>query len=370
MNYIYGKIYHNGRFKPGYIGFDEGEIKVHGKQPSVKIRNRAMASGLIIPTLYNAHVHLADSFMYGQYCDTPLEKLIGPKTGIKIKKLKNASDRTVVTATRDTVLDMLYSGTSTFIDFRELGLRGLRILKRSMKNLPVNYITLGRPDKIKFDAEELDSILELADGIGLSAHRDWPPKTIGKIAKRTHQDDKLFALHVSEAEHEDIDTIIDLEPDFIVHLLKATRRDLDKIAQQEIPVVVCPRANMFFGRYPNITDMIDADIKLMLGTDNAMLTKPDMLSELEYAFRCAKLTGGITPKTLMEIAFDNPRSFFEPEIDNPSCPLEVGKSANFMVMNVPRLNTFAHPENLLCLGLSRTQIDLISMERFIWRRLK
>ena len=127
---------------------------------------------------------------------------------------------------------------------------------------------------------------------------------------------------------------------------------------------------MFYGNVPNITAMVEAGLDLMLGTDNAMITPPNMLEEIAFAFRCAKLTGGISPEKLLEIAFRNPREVFEPDLENPNDPLQPGNSANFIVMNIRDLGDYSHPENMLCLGLSQTNIDLISIEKFIWRRLK
>ncbi|UCH89393.1 MAG: amidohydrolase family protein [Thermoplasmata archaeon] len=370
MDYVYGLIYENGSFKKGYLGFDNGTLTTSGTRVSKQIKSKALANGLIIPAFYNPHIHLADSFLYGQIPDSTIQELVAPQTGLKARKLKAASDSTIINATKSTVQKMLHTGTSDFIDFREMGVRGLNLLKKSMRGVPVNYKVLGRPAALRFDKSELNKIFKLSDGIGLSAFSDWDKDAITAISAVTHRNNKLFALHVSEAVREDIDEILDLNPHYIIHLIEATNKDLQKISEAKIPVVVCTRANMFFGKYPDLTAMVKAKIKLMLGTDNAMLTTPDMLQELANAFRCSKLTGGVPAKELLRIAFSNPREVFQPELTEPTKPLAEGNPANFLVLDVPELSSYAHPENLLCLGVSKEHITLISMNNFFWRRLK
>lgn len=370
MEHVYGVIYSENKFRKGYLGFEDGVIKTSGKTIPEGIKNKATAKGLIIPTFFNSHIHLADSFLFGKFSNETVKSLVEPKTGLKIKKLKEESDRTIIQSNREIIMDMVLSGTSGFIDFRELGLRGIKNLKKSLEDIPVDCRILGRPYDVKFDPDELKKILKISDGIGLSAYRDWHVKWIKRIVAETKKKSKLFALHVSETVRESIDEIIELQPNFLVHMLKATKTDLKKVAENNIPVVVCPRANMFYGKYPNINAMVEAKVKLLVGTDNSMITIPDMLREMEFMFRIAKLKGGISPETMMEIFFRNPNEIFENDPDLSRDLLGEGSASNFIVLNVPKLSTFAHPENLLCLGLAREQIDLISMKKFVWRRLK
>jgi cytosine/adenosine deaminase-related metal-dependent hydrolase len=370
MDYVYGKIYERGRFRPGYIGFEDGIIISRGERVTGKIRSSAIASGMVIPTFYNSHIHLADSFLFGQFSDSSVNKLVDPRTGIKMKKLKAAPDRVMIDSTREMLKFMCDSGTSGFIDFREMGIRGLKNLKRAMKGQVLDCLSMGRPYGVNANEAELTEILKMADGLGVSAYSDWPKPALRKVAKAAHSRTKLFALHVSETKREDIRKILELEPEFIIHMIEATRNDLRLVADSKTPVVVCPRSNMFYGNYPDITEMVKSGIKVLLGTDNAMLTPPDMLRELEFSFKCAKMKGGITPRELMEIAFHNPRILFEPETKPNAKHFETGSKANFIVLDIPKLNSFAHPENLLCLGISRAQIELISIKNHIWRRLK
>jgi len=103
---------------------------------------------------------------------------------------------------------------------------------------------------------------------------------IDSVADHVHKRGKMLALHVSERVREDIGKVISLEPTFVVHMTKATKSDIRSCAGSGIPVVVCPRSNAFFGSVPPTKEMIDAGIKIALGTDNAMLCSPDMRAEM------------------------------------------------------------------------------------------
>jgi cytosine/adenosine deaminase-related metal-dependent hydrolase len=113
---------------------------------------------------------------------------------------------------------------------------------------------------------------------------------------------KMFSLHVSEAVREDADRVIDLRPDFVVHLTKATADDMSKFASAGIKVVVCPRSNDFFGLAPNIPLMLKQGLTVALGTDNCMISHPDMLAEISAAYRCSKKYGGISPLEAVNLA--------------------------------------------------------------------
>jgi hypothetical protein len=68
---------------------------------------------------------------------------------------------------------------------------------------------------------------------------------------------------------------------------------------------------------------------------------------------------------MMKIIFENPREIFEPEGVETSDPLKPDNKANFIVLDVPDILSYPHPENLLCLGISSAQISLISVNKFI-----
>ena len=67
----------------------------------------------------------------------------------------------------------------------------------------------------------------------------------------------LVGIHHSENEREEIKGIIDLAPDFVVHMCHASDSDLELVKEAGISVVVCPRSNDYFGNRPPLEKMID-----------------------------------------------------------------------------------------------------------------
>ena len=183
---------------------------------------------------------------------------------------------------KESIQLMRNTGTEYFFDFREQGTRGVTLLKNALQTKGIGAIVFSRPQKYVYDSEELKWLLENSNGIGVSSISDWEYAELEKIAHETKRKKKLFALHGSEAVREDIDQILALQPNFLVHMVKATKADLLRVKEENIPIVICPRSNAFFGLKPNIHRMKQCGITLMLGTDNAMIQSPNILEELIY----------------------------------------------------------------------------------------
>jgi cytosine/adenosine deaminase-related metal-dependent hydrolase len=177
---------------------------------------------------------------------------------------------------------MINNGTKYFCDFRENGILGISQLKTALQLWKIECIILSRPDSLKYDKNELDILLRNSNGIALSSITDWDFSELIKISKVTKNKKKIFALHASERIREDIEDILELEPDFLVHMIKATESDLLKIKEKNIPIVICPRANSYFKLKPNYKLLKKLKIDLLLGTDNAMLNSPAILDEIKF----------------------------------------------------------------------------------------
>ena len=228
-----------------------------------------------LPPLVNAHTHCADAGVH----PTPrmtIEELVAPPDGLKHRYLRETPREVLVEDMRRYSDLSRSNGISKFVDFREGGIEGVKMLREAS---PDAFI-MGRPVSPEFDPEEMASLLEAADGIGLPSLTDMGRKYTEACADAAHKARKPFAIHVSERIREDIDFILKLKPTFVVHMAQATRWDLSLCADFDVPVVICPRSNSFFGIAPPIFDMIDAGVPLALGTDNAMLCDPDLVAEM------------------------------------------------------------------------------------------
>src|SRR5947208_6819688 len=243
---VSGWYYDGHRFRAGTVGWEEDMV--------VEVRSgrarRSLAEGLIIPGLWNAHTHLGDAIVTQELKGT-IEELVAPPHGLKHRVLAKAKDAAVIAAMRRAMATMLRTGSTGFSDFREGGLRGLKLLYAAVAALPLQSIALGRPSGLAYDPREVAAILRASDGITVSSFIDWPPDEIEKLAADVRRETKIFAIHCSERVREDIDKVLQLQPDFLVHMVHATDGDLVRCADACVPIVVCPRSNAFFGVTPD-----------------------------------------------------------------------------------------------------------------------
>jgi cytosine/adenosine deaminase-related metal-dependent hydrolase len=246
-----------------------------------------LENALKAPTLFpqmaflcNCHTHIGDAFIRLPQKKWSVEQLVAPPNGYKHRRLRNATQDEVQQGMLAAAHIMQDCGTTHFIDFREGGLPGVQALKSL--DLSMQAIVLGRPAALAYDEQELDMLLERTEGIALSGIAEWDYAEIQKIADHVHSSGKLFALHVSEHKRENIQDVLALRPSFMIHLCCAIESDLDFIADDRVPVVVCPRANAFFDLRPPIEAMLQRGISVMLGTDNAMIVPPNIREEMIY----------------------------------------------------------------------------------------
>lgn len=281
MKYVSGKILTETGFKKGYLCLKEGSVtdQKKGMPPANPIMN-----GLIVPTFIDMHTHIGDSFIRKKQLSLPKDilKLVAPPDGLKHRLLKETSETEIIQGMIRTVQQMITTGTTGFVDFRENGLNGIRLIKKVLTSEPIQGIVLGRPAEMIVDKNEIQSILQDADGIGISSITDWDIDGLYDIASLTHKKGKLFALHASERIREDINTIVELQPTFIIHMTKASRKDLDYIKKQGIPIVICPRSNSFFGGDLPSSLLKEVGNTILIGSDNAMLHDPSPLLEIKH----------------------------------------------------------------------------------------
>ncbi|MBS3817229.1 MAG: amidohydrolase family protein [Candidatus Thermoplasmatota archaeon] len=297
-----GPFFTDEGFIQAQIEIEEGEVKEY------KEGGDGGEDAIILPTFYNSHAHLGDSVVKEPPTGT-IEEIVGPG-GLKEKALSSSTEEEKSESIARYLTESISCGVRTLFDFREGGLEGLEPLKRALDSVDLegfSPVIMSRPSKKEFDAWELNQILSIADGIGLSAYRDWDEAQIKKIADSVRGSGKPLAMHCSEDVREPVEEITDLGIHHLVHMIEATEEDLQICSDEDIPIVVCPRANMFFGKTPDISKMLDYDLTLSLGTDNAMISNPNLFRELETAYRTARLKGEISPEEILNMATWNPR---------------------------------------------------------------
>jgi cytosine/adenosine deaminase-related metal-dependent hydrolase len=249
-----------------------------------------LRSLLAIPGLVNAHTHIGDSFAKDACIGLSVQEAVG-RGGMKWKLYEKADKKEVIAGMRDSAKEMLYSGITSYADFREGSHGGLKDLKEATNDLPIRTIALGR---------DLGNNLEDCDGLGLNLYQtDQIP------GSRNDLRDKIIAIHAGEVPGE-VEAALKVDPDIIVHCTNCTREDIRSAADKGISIIVCPRSNASLRvGFPPVRELIDAGINVALGTDNVMINSPDMWSEMEFLYRASQLFEGLTPLEVLKIASVN-----------------------------------------------------------------
>ncbi|EMA67616.1 amidohydrolase [Halorubrum aidingense JCM 13560] len=239
---------------------------------------------VILPAFVNAHTHIGDSIAKEAGEGLSLDDLVAPPDGLKHRLLRSASHEEKVAAMARTLRYMESTGTGTFIEFREGGVPGVEALRDALAGdgvalgeRAIDAVALGRDDP---------DVLSVADGYGASGARD---ADFDAVRADTREAGKLFGIHAGERDADDINPAMDLEPDFLVHMVHAEAIHLDRLEDRGTPVVVCPRSNLVTNvGVPPIRDLAERTT-VALGTDNVMLDSPSMFREMEFAAKLADL---------------------------------------------------------------------------------
>jgi cytosine/adenosine deaminase-related metal-dependent hydrolase len=244
----------------------------------------------ICPAFFDAHTHLADTVAMDCGSTGDLVSMVTPPDGLKHRLLAAASRQELITAMRAAIIDMMGSGTYGCADFREGGRLGVRALREAAAGLDFLPVVFGR------EGGEAD-----AEGLGISSTRDVAGVEPQVSAAR--KAGKKIAFHAGERDKGDVDAALSFEPDLLIHMTHATKKQLRECADEEIPIAVCPRSNWVLGvtasaRYPPLQLMLDLGCTVLLGTDNAMFVPPDMFSEMAFAATVYRLD----PKAVLRSA--------------------------------------------------------------------
>jgi cytosine/adenosine deaminase-related metal-dependent hydrolase len=252
----------------GYICIRNGIIKEVGEE-----HVNSDLTGIICPCFVNAHVHVGDSICKDPPF-LPLSELVGPG-GVKAHRLAETSRELLVEGMRRSLEEMVSTGTYAFADFREGGPEGVKMLQEAMQDLPLLSNILGRPNEGKI------RIHESCWGLGISSTRDHDLDLLKAAVAAARRAGQAVAIHAGEAANDDISNAISLEPDFLVHMNHATKRDMKDVASAGLPVVVCPRSNLVTDvGLPDVKRMTEEGIVLGVGTDNVMLNSPNIFDEM------------------------------------------------------------------------------------------
>jgi cytosine/adenosine deaminase-related metal-dependent hydrolase len=273
-----GSILTEDGLRPATVAWSRGRI-LGVDEIAGSLRSKD-ADRVILPGFVNAHVHTGDAFIRRVPQGLALAELVAPPDGYKHRRLREAPRQTKVAGMVRFLREAWRTGTSRVIDFREEGLAGVSMIREAERRssglrAPVAVTALGRPH----DREAPELVVRAADGLGISSLSDSGIDEARAAARAARAAGKPFAIHFSEAMIEHVGSLLELRPSLVVHLCHAGRGDLERIVSAGVPVAVCPRSNLRFGRRPPARELLDLGARVCLGTDNAMLAPPDILAE-------------------------------------------------------------------------------------------
>ena len=324
------------------IVIDDGKIIEIGKELAEgKIID--VEGAVVCPSFINGHMHIGDSIIKDEGYGLSLSEMVKPPNGVKHKALANAADDDLIEAMKASMWDMVNSGTTHFIDYREGGINGVKLLKKASKDIPIKPIILGRDDSFYGENPDLSKaktairkLLKVADGIAPSGFGEISEEVAKLIVEECSKQGKISSIHVAESESNQAESLekfnrTEIEKGVnnnfsqLVHVTNPKNDDLDLIKNSKSNIVVCPRANATLNvGVCRLNEMLNLGIKPILGTDNVMLNSPNMLRELEFSLKLMSVyyNSYIDPRELLMMATTNVCSHEINSIIQKSCILE------------------------------------------------
>jgi len=255
-----------------------GRVVVEDGEIAAVEETNTDSDDIVLPAFVNAHTHIGDSIAKEAGRGLTLDELVAPPDGLKHRLLRRASRTDLVSAMRRSMRFMERTGTSDFIEFREGGRNGVEMLHEAADGRALRPFVMGRGDA--------EDVLEVADGYGATGAND---DEFGPERETAREFDKPFAIHAGEGDDSDIHPAIDLHPDLLVHMVHATPDHLNRVADEGIPIAVCPRSNLTTGVGQPDLELLSEFTTVALGTDNVFLNSPSMFREMEFAEKLSDL---------------------------------------------------------------------------------
>ncbi|MCU4740000.1 amidohydrolase family protein [Natronoglomus mannanivorans] len=271
------------------------------------------STDIVCPAFVNAHTHIGDSIAKEAGGGLSLEELVAPPDGLKHRLLRQASREDLVGAMRQSLAFMHRGGTAACIDFREGDVAGVEMLREAADGLAVDAVAMARGS---IDA------MHAGDGFGASGAND---DVFDEERAATREAGKPFGIHAGEGDASDLDPALELEPEFLVHVVHPEPRHLERIEAEEIPVVVCPRSNLVTSvGVPPVEDLVERTT-VALGTDNVMLNSPSMFREMEFLAKLSDLPA----REILRMATVNGADLAGADYG----PIEPGRPARMVVLD-------------------------------------
>ena len=355
---------------PGYVHVRDGLIVEVGEGPpppaGAQTRVVDVSGHLVMPGLINCHTHIGDTVVkelgYGVPADV---NLLWQPDGLRHVRMGAMGRDERVAGIRRALQRALATGTVALADFREGGVEGVAELREAAAGLPIRALAFARHTRFPLHNEqalsqnadgltpaqlaEVDAGLDVAEGFSPLWANDTTDVGLAQIAKRVRARGKLLATHAGETDQYrqisrsrtgkgDVERLVEfLAPDFVVHMTSATDEELDLAVSSALPLVMCARTQAALGYgIPPFVRAANRGAVIGLGTDNAMISSPDLLAELEFMSRSLRSVMGdpaaVQARSLLRaVTIDAARIL---RLDHDLGSVSVGKSASVLIIDM------------------------------------
>ncbi len=284
--------------------------------------------GIATPLPVNAHVHLNDYVVPEACIGLDLASFVGSK-GIKLP-LTRLNRHYFLDKPLKESLNTYYS-VADFQEHKDYCRENKELVERT----GAIYLGFSRPSN-PLDPAEYWEAARLCGGIGVSNPLRLPPHVMEELHRISQQ--YPVSAHVSETEKMEergsLHYLLNyrIKMTSIVHGVFLKRWELRILAEENIPLVVCPRSNIWFvGRTADIPYALTEGVTIAIGTDNAGCFHPDIFAEMELLFTIFR--NSIDPYEIVRMAFIN--GYIAVGIKPRH--IDTGQPANILILREPRL---------------------------------
>jgi cytosine/adenosine deaminase-related metal-dependent hydrolase len=328
-----------------------------------------LSGRLVLPGFVNAHTHIADAAVKEvAFNSPPGTNIFFPPNGLRYTAMAAVGRETRIAAIRSAARQMIASGVVAFADFTAGGVEGVRELREALGGVPIRGLSFGGFDGVPQRVEELEAnegglsprvvaqvieTMQAADGFAPVRASDLTDHAMSELRALAYSNGKPLATHaaatpsyrevsVRRTGKSDIPRVAEhLKPDFLVHLTAATDDELRVVAEHNIPIVMCPRANVSLGAgAPPYFSARALGATIALGTDNLMLGSPDILAEMNFLALMLR-SASQKPAVIDERALLHAATLGGARaigIDDTLGSIAPGKSASLVVIDLRRDN--------------------------------
>lgn len=323
---------------------------------------------IVMPGLVNAHTHAAMTILRGYADDQELFDWLRKVWVVESKLTGND----VYLASRLAVYEMLFSGTTCFIDMYYYYEETVRAAKEVGLRVVAGPLCQDKGLDIPGGDEYFNPIVNVH-----SLYR-VPLERVVKCFEHARRNGVRVHIHVSETRREVYETwsktgkfpvelmdtynLLD-ENTILVHLNWVTSWEVNTIAFRRAKVVVCPSSSMKLANsgFTPIHELQQAEVTVGLGTDGACSTnKLDILDEMRQLvllYRHNYWDTRITAQQAFQVATINGYRI----AGFKTGTIEPGSLADIVVLNLrkPWMKPTANPLSLIVYTATRSDVDYV-----------